>query len=518
MNRGELRWCFALIAILVFNAKVPAATAQASAYVPLDDIAYTYVDALMARGFFRELSVLERPFTETALRTAIDSARTREPGVVVSSYLDALYGAVEKYAVRPGNSDTLAAQTFRARGTANLYVTGQTSGRRELMLADSASNVRPGGAIRLVMAGGPIVGFSRAIIDTRLNVDPEFAGRKDRKLNARTEDGYVGGQWKYAELSFGRVGRNWGPPTLYGLMLGNYAYTYDHLYGRIGTDRIHWSTVITRLNDSVATVGPAIERYFSIHRLAVQWKNLEIAASESYVYAGAGRGFEPSLVNPFNIYGLSWRSESQEGNLGLGGEIALRTSRFGTLGAQVMIDDLQIDRSCNPACKQPSSYAMTFAAEGLPLTAEQRWFGSYTRVSNLAYNNKNPAEKYEVFGVGLGRGFSDYDELRLGLDLALVPRTPVRLYAARRRQGEGNYNVPFPQPADYGSTQGMFSGVVMSVTRVGLSGASSWRDFEVSGDVGVNHNTNDKHVAGVSSTAFEGRVKVTIEPRWSISF
>ena len=58
----------------------------------------------------------------------------------------------------------------------------------------------------------------------------------------------------------------------------------------------------------------------------------------------------------------------------------------------------------------------------------------------------------------------------------------------------------------------------MNVTRLGLSGASSWSDFEVSGDVGVNHNTNDKHVAGVSSTAFEGRVKVTIEPRWSISF
>jgi hypothetical protein len=112
------------------------AAAQASAYVPLDDIAYTYVDALMARGLFHELSALERPFTEGAVRTAIDSARAHEPGPVLSSYLDALYGAVEKYAVRPGNSDTLAAQTFRARGTVDLYVTAQTSGRRELILAD----------------------------------------------------------------------------------------------------------------------------------------------------------------------------------------------------------------------------------------------------------------------------------------------------------------------------------------------------------------------------------------------
>ena len=498
---------------------MPAALrAQGSAYVPLDDVAYTFVDALMARGHLRELSTLERPFTERALREAIDSARTREPSDVITSYLDALYGAIEKYAVRPGNSDSAAAQSFRGRFTGDLYVTAQTSGRRELMLADSSNDVRPGGAIRLAMAGGPVVGFTRVLIDTRLNVDPEFAGRKDRTLNARTEDGYVGGQWKYAELSVGRVGRNWGPPTLYGLMLGNYAYTYDHLFARIGSDRIHWSTVITRLDDSVAATGPAIERYFSIHRIAVQWRNLEIAGSESYVYAGAGRGFEPSLVNPLNIYALSWRNEKQEGNLGLGAEIALRTESKGIFSAQLFLDDLQIDRSCDPACKQPSSYAMTFSAEGLRLRGDQRWFASYTRVSNLAYNNKNPAEKYEVLGVGLGRGFSDYDEFKAGLDLALVPRTPLRVYAAHRRQGEGNYNVPYPLPADYGTTPGMFEGVIMAVTRVGVAGASTWRDFEVSGDIGINHNGNDGHVGGASRTALEGRVRVAVEPRWSLNF
>lgn len=495
-----------------------ALRAQASAYVPLDDVAYSYVDALMARGQFRELSALERPFTERALRTAIDSARTREPGAIVSSYLDALYAAVEKYAVRPGNSDTLAAQTFRARGTADVYVTAQTSGRRELMLADSSNGVKPGGSIRLVMGGGPVVGFVRTLIDSRLNADPEFAGRKDRKITGRTEDGYISGQWKYGELTFGRVGRNWGPPSDYGLMLGNYAYTYDHLYGLIGTDKIHFSTVIARLNDSALTTGPNVERYFSIHRLAVRFANWELAGTESYVYAGPGRGFEPALVNPLNIYGLSWRDEQQEGNLGLGGEIAVRTERFGTLAGHVFIDDFQIDRSCNPGCKQPSSYGLTLAADGLPLRGDQRWFASYTRVSNLAYNNKNPNEHYEIFGVGLGRGFNDYDEARIGVDLALIPRTPIKLYVAHRRQGEGSYNDPFPLPADYATTPGIFSGVVMGVTRLGLSGASKWRDVEVSGDLGLNHDTNDQHVVGATRTGFEGRVKLSIEPRWSVNF
>jgi hypothetical protein len=492
--------------------------AQASPYVPLDDIAYSYIDALMARGGFRELSALERPYTERALRVAIDSARAREPGPMVTSYLDALYSAIEKYAVRPGNSDSAASETFRARATVNAYATAQTSARRELMLSDERRSVRPGGAIRLAMAGGPIVGFVRTLIDSRLNVDPEFAGRKDRKLAGRTEDGYVSGQWKYGELAFGRAGRNWGPPTLDGLMLGNYAYTYDHLYGLIGSEKIHWSTVIARLDNLVPATGPEVQRYFSIHRLAVHLGNWDFAGSESYVYSGVSRGFEPTLANPFNIFGLSWRNERQDGNLGLGGEIAVRTKRFGNLASQVFIDDFQLDRSCNPNCKQPSSYALTFAAEGLPLAGDQRWFASYTRVSNLAYRNKNPAESYEVFGVGLGRGFSDYDEMKVGVDLALVPRTPLRVSLAHRRQGEGSYNLPYPAPADYAATPGMFSGVVMGVTRAAVSVATRWRDFEVGGDVGVNHATNYLHVTGASHTAFEGRVKFAIEPRWSVSF
>ena len=495
-----------------------AARAQASAYVPLDDIAYTYVDALIARGSFKELSTLERPFTERALRLAIDSARAREPGSVVSSYLDILDKAIEKYAVRPGDSDTLAAQTFRARGTVDAYATAQTSGRRELMLSDRSRSLRPGGAIRLVMAGGPVVGFTRTLIDSRLNTDPEFAGRKDRKLAARTEDGYVSGQWKYGQLSFGRVARNWGPPMLQGLMLGDYAYTYDHLYGLIGNEKIHWSTVIARLDNLVLTSGPEIQRYFSIHRLALHLGNWELAGTESYVYSGVSRGFEPTLANPFNIFGLSWRNERQDGNLGLGGEVSVRSDRFGNLAGQVFIDDFQLDRGCNPNCKQPSSYALTLTADGLRLSGDQRWFASYTRVSNLAYRNRNPADGYEVFGVGLARGFSDYDEAKAGIDLAVVPKTPLHVYVAHRRQGEGSYNAAYPLPADYGTTPGIFSGVVMGVTRAAVSGVTRWRDFELVGDVGVNHTTNDQHVTGATHTGFDARIKVAIEPRWSISF
>ncbi|HZE07511.1 MAG TPA: hypothetical protein VE110_02025, partial [Gemmatimonadaceae bacterium] len=159
----------------------PALRAQASAYIPLDDIAYTYIDALMARGYLRGLSALERPYTEEAIRDAIDSVGIGDvenaPSEVMRSYLDGLWYAVKKYSVWPrAVSDSAQANIFRARATNDFYVTSQTSGRRELMLADSTNGVRPGGAIRVVMAAGPVVGFERVLVDSRLNVDPEFAG------------------------------------------------------------------------------------------------------------------------------------------------------------------------------------------------------------------------------------------------------------------------------------------------------------------------------------------------------
>jgi hypothetical protein len=162
---------------------------------------------------------------------------------------------------------------------------------------------------------------------------------------------------------------------------------------------------------------------------------------------------------------------------------------------------------------------LTLTAEGLPLSGDQRWFASYTRVTNLAYRTPNVAERYAIFGIGLGRSYSDYDEVRVGADIALVPRTPLKLYVAHRRQGEGDYRSLFPPVADYDITPIFLNGVVWTTDRVGLSGASSvTRDLQVTADVGVNHVQNRRHIPGNDINAFEGRLKVAWVPRWLVTF
>lgn len=491
---------------------------QASPYVPIDDIAYSYVDALMTRGSLKSLAALERPYTANAIRAAADSALEREASPRMTGYLRALRQGLERYELRkPGEpaSDTVP---FRAKATFDIYVTAETSARQELMLADAHADAEPGSAGYFVLGGGNLVAAVRAILDTRLNRDPDFTGKKDRKIAGRTQDGYVGGQWKYAEVSFGRVARNWGPRALQGLQLSGGPFTYDHLHTRFGTDQIHVSSVIARLENYVVTPGVEASRYFSLHRLTYRKGRFEGALSEGFLYTGVGRGLEPTLINPFNVYSLSWRNERIDGNLSMGFEGAWRAGRFGTYAAHLLLDDLQIDK-CDSACNEPTSYGFTLSAEGLPLRGDERWFANYTRVSNLAYRTPSFAERYASFGIGLGRSYSDYDEVRLGADLALVPRTPLKVYVARRRQGEGDYRKSYPAIADYATTPVFLSGVVWTVNRVGLSGASSVsRDLQLIADIGINHVANRRNIAGNDITAFEGRVKVIWVPRWLVTF
>ena len=511
----QLIRCLAVAAALCLVSRPVAA--QASPYLPTDDISYHYVDALMSRGLLRSLSALERPYYAGDVRAALDTAESMETGRATRSMIEALSQTLRRFELRRA-SDSTERIPFRAKATFDVYATAETSSLRELMRADWEEGVHPAAAGYFVMGGGHLAGSVRALLDPRLNADPEFSSKKDRAIAGRTEDAYLSGQWKYAEAAFGRVARSWGPTQFSGLLLGDDAYTYDHLFVRVGTRRVHISTVLSRLENYVLSPGVEASRYFSVHRLGFSRGQFEGGLSESYLYTGVHRGLEFSLINPLNVFGLSWKNERTDGNLSFGGDFAWKSPRFGTWATQVLLDDIQIDR-CDTVCSEPSSYGFTFSAEGIPLAGEQRLFGSYTRVSHLAYHTPNISERYSSYFVGLGRGFSDYDEMRAGIDVALIPRTPLKVYAARRRQGEGDYRAPYPEVKDYATTPGFLKGTAWTINRLGVSGASSYgRDFQVVADVGVNFNQNRFNVAGLDDEQFEGRLKAIWVPRWLIPF
>jgi hypothetical protein len=504
---------FSIAAVAAATLALPVvAHAQASLYVPLDDIAYRFADALIARGELRGVSLLERPYTAQQLSAGADTALSHANSAIIRSYAIALRTALQRYVV-----DTTGATTSPDNpaffANADVFTTAQTSGQRELMLADTNSSVTGGAGFRLAMVAGPIAAVIHPVIDNRLNNDPDFAGRQDRVIAGRTEDAYVSGQWKYGSIFAGRIGRNWGPSSLQGLQLGSAPYTYDHLYTQIGTDRVHMSALATRLDDAFQPDG-VYARYFYTHRLSVRWRDLEVGASEGYLAYGIGRSYDPSLINPLNIYALSWRNERIAGNLTIGGTMAVRTG-FGNYSTELLLGNRQIDSCSSLVCQEPASYGFSATAEGVPLFGDQRIFASYSRLSGLAYRAKQgPAGEYASLGVGLGQAFSDYDELKVGADLAAVPYTTLRVYGAYRRQGQGDYHLPFPAPAAYPTTPGFLQGIVEKVARAGIEGGGMIAPgFELTADVGVNHVTNSDHLIGVTRNTIAARARFQWTPR-----
>lgn len=489
-----------------------AARAQASLYVPLDDIAYHFADALMARGELRGVSLLERPYTAEQLAAGADSALGHTHSPIVRSYAIALRTALERYTVNAAHETTSADHaSFLVNG--DLFITGETSGEHELTLADTNASVTGGGGVRMAMVAGNLAVMIHPIIDNVLNHDPNFAGRQDRIVAGRTQDAYVAGEWEYATVFAGRMARNVGPSTLDGLQLGSAPYTYDHLYTQLGTDRIHMSALATRLDDAFEPDG-VYARYFYTHRLSVRWHDLEVGASEGIIAYGIGRSYDPSLLNPLNIYALSWRNEHVSGNLTLGGTMALRTA-FGNYSSELLIGNRQIDSCPQLTCQEPASYGFSATAEGVPLFGDQRLFASYSRLSGLAYRAKEGSMgQYASLGIGLGQEFSDYDELKAGADLAVVPFTTIRAYGAYRRQGQGDYHLPFPLPAAYPTTPGFLQGVVEHVSRAGVEGGGMIAPgVELTGDVGVNHSTNWQHLTGVTHNGVAATARFQWTPR-----
>lgn len=497
-------------AVAALLALAPSALhAQASLYVPLDDIAYRYADALIARGELRGVSLLERPYTAAQLGAGADTALGRTHSRVVRSYAIALRTALQRYVVATGATSP-SAPGFLAN--ADVFATATTSGERELMQADTNRSVTGGVGFRLGMVAGPVVALVHPVIDNRLNDDPDFGGRKDRAIAGRTADAYVAGEWEYATVFLGRIVRNWGPYALTGEQLGSAPYSYDHAYVRVGTDHVALSALVAKLDDAFKP-DAVYARYFYTHRLSVRFGGFEAAATEGMLASGVGRSYDLSLMNPLNIYALAWRNEHVAGNLSLGGNLGLRTARAGNYTAELFIDNLQIDRSCD-GCDEPSSYGLSASAEGIPFVADQRLFASYSRLTGLAYRTKDVAGMYASDGIGLGQPFSDYDELRAGIDLAAVPYVTLRAYGAFRRQGEGDYHLPYPAVQQYGSVPGFLQGTVEHVARLAVSGAAMVAPgVEITGDVGVNHLTNADHVVGATANRAAATARLQWTPR-----
>jgi hypothetical protein len=486
-----------LLAAALAGAAPHQAPAQASPYIPLDDPLLPILEHLIIRGDIEDPSPLIRPFRRVDALRALDQA---DSSGAATQLLERLR---EELRDPPGSttwslSGQIGAQTY-------------THARRDLLHPAGPDGVRPFAELAGWATFGNVVLVTRPLAEPRLTVDPDWPGRPDLEFTGRIADGYISGQFKYGNIFYGQMDRNWGPTGLPGIPLSNYGYERQGLAFDLGTSALRLSALATDLQDEVDSLGQTVHRYYFVHRLAVRpSRRLFLAAWEGVLLAGAGRNFETRYRNPLSLsYLANTIGLGDKGNVLLGLDLRWRAFHRATLEAQLAIDDFQYQNRNDPG-RLPDRWALTLGASG-PLGRAFGWRALYTQASSLAFRTFNPFESFVDNGVGIGRNFSDMDQLTFAVSLPVRQRWLVAPDLTFLRQGEGAINAPFPAtPLEAGQTPQIFIGVVERTYRLGVSVRGREGPISLDGNAGFHHIVNWRHQDGRTADRVEARIQVTL--------
>ncbi len=475
---------------------MPAAVgAQATAFVPLDHWGMPWVEHLIARGAVRDPAPLTRPLRRGELRRALEAADT-------SALPASLRRVVRDLVAELASPDRGA----WGRLDAHLGIAAATHARRDPLREAGPGHVTYAGGLAFQGQFGPVVVVTHPYFDTRLKWDPDYHGKQDRAVAGRNAEAYVSAQWTYAELFFGIVDRNWGWPATESLLLSAAPYGYDHLALSVGTEAVRFEGVVTQLDDLADTAGTPQHRYWVAHRLVLRpWRATAVTLWEGTLLAGPGRTLEPWFANIFTLGLLAQYDQGTDANNLLGVDLATRFGRVDLYGS-LLVDDLQVD-DATPGDAEPASYGFTLGAQAALGPAV--WTALYTRVSNLAYRTPNPAEAVMRRDVGLGRNFSDYDQLTLRATVPLPPGVLLTPEATLLRQGEGDFRLPYPAVADYPSTPVFLAGTPERTVRLAADVRLDRRRWSVCANAGVHLVSDQGHTRGASESRFVGRLGLT---------
>ncbi len=495
-----LRSLRAGLTALALLAVATRAQAQASPYVPLDDPRLPLVEHLILRGAITDPSPMIRPFRQKDLLRVLADPRPSASASdrVLATQLRAWY------AEKMGN---------RWRVAPRVGDEAYTHARRDLLHPAGPSGVRPYAELGLGAVVGNIVLMTRPVLQPRLVVDPDWPGRKDIQVSGRQAESYISAQFRWINLFYGQMDRNWGPVGLPGIPLSNYSYGRPAIGVEVTTRAIRFSTLASQLRDETDSTGALYHRYFFAHRLGLRFSpRFSLAAWETVVFAGKDRSAELRLLNPLslsfleNAYGLGQESNSMLG-------LDLQWAAFGStrLSAQLALDDFTY-KGRNSATRNPDRYAFTLMASG-PLGSALAWRAWYSQASSLAFRTFDPQHQdFTDAGVGIGRNFADNDELRLQLSVPLKHRLLLLPDLTLLRQGHGMIDAPYPpaRSTALGSTPEVFIGTVERTWRAGLGLQGAVGPVELSADGGYHHIVNADHVAGRTRDRLEARLLVTV--------
>jgi hypothetical protein len=486
-----------LVVALGLAAPATLAAQGASPYVPLDDWAMPVIEHLIRMRAMVDPAPLTRPLTVAQVAGALARADT-------TTLSPALRGTLRRLRARFWEPDPDG--VYRA----DLFVegAGATHDRRELLREAGDEWVGLRGGMRLSASFGALAVSALPYFDTHLNHDPDWPGDSvQTDIPGRFTDAYISVQTRFADLTLGATARNWGPAGIDGLLLSGYPFSYDHVAVRIGTEHVRIETILTDLDDALSPDSAVIRRFFVAHRVSFRpMRQVMFALGQGTLWRGAGRSWELRWLNPLKLARQTAIDESlpDSGNTAYLGDLRVELPAGIVLSVQALVDDWSVH---SPRAL-PNRFAGTVVIDAPVGPAAVR--ALVTGVSSVAYRTQQgPDFALLRHGVGLGRNHSDYGQATLSGSMLVAPGVLVEPELTWLRQGEGDFDTPFP-PFPNPDYPTLFVGNVETTWRLALGGRASVHDaLDLSGNAGVHLVRTAAHVPGATRSAFVGAIRVT---------
>ncbi len=491
----------------------------ASPYLSLGHWVYDYVDLLVARGRVRGLSPLVQPYRRVDVAAAVLEAEA--DGQLATEELEWIAAIKRELAdevelLQEGRPQDVS---FHAEAGAGLKALSHT--HRDLLRPEGDEELFPTFKLYLYGAAPLVAGVVGGRWDNHLLNDPQFPGGRVVEFREcdplisecgyRVEEAYVELQAPYVRLFFGRTHRNWGRPGLQGLLISNYAYSYDHIGYRFGSERISLSGMYAPFNDFAGDTA----RHFAAHRF--DWlitDNLLVSGSESVIFGGENRRIDFNVINPVGVWEISGSSEARERNaLGML-EVWWRIyDDLVTYGA-FMVDNTSVGDEELGKKSGFNQYAAAFSVQLPALGSNLGLRGDLTIVNSLAYRSRvDPYEFYAIDNIGLGHDRTDAVVVSLQADWYPRPRLILKPRLDLMWKGEDDITDPWPEDAFTGHDL-LLVGTVEKTVRPSLGGRwhSSWS--ELRWDLGVNLVKNEGNVPRDWRLKGVGRIELEFRRRF----
>jgi hypothetical protein len=499
----KLQQLFVLLALAIPTGLWAQA---ASPYIPLDHWAMPYIEHLIRSGVIDDPNPLTRPLRVTAVTEAL--ARVDHTKVAPASRT-----------VIQDLLDEFADQVDGARGEIDLLFEGsvRSHARHDPVRPAGEGGGKYRGGFHARLVAGPLTFSTRPLLDSNLDQDPDYGGIRHGPFIGRIQDAYISVETGPLEVVFGNVARNWGPPALHGMLLSNVPYGYDHLLVSLDTRFFGIQTLVTQLDDMVVE-GAAHQRYWVAHRAVFRpWSRLSLWFNQATLLAGPGRNLDVWALNPLRFNQIAAEDEDTERGTNSFLEMAARIglARRLTLTAVVMIDDLSLFGR-DAGVDAPERGGVAFTLDGG--ISKVSWELLYTAISSLAYRTFGASEVALRRGVGIGRNFSDYDQVTAFVTTMAPLNTLLGFEVTHLRQGEGDIRKPFPTGTELAGAPMLFRGTVERTWRVAASlETHPVAGLAIRGTAGYHRVFNAGNIEGEQSSDFVGGISVSYSFRFRFS-